>query len=157
MFLILLLNRYFLLTRWDMSRSSWPNACFWWILLIFAFEFCIRDIAGLPLRCLQRKHDLKKPIPLFREIRPWWIGNAYSIGLSDISNDYPPGNNGFSSKAVLRQMRRKALQLIKGLFYAGLFLFEFSISEMGAISDRQNLPGQIFGFFGLKPGSRFVD
>jgi len=44
---------------------------------------------------------LKEPIPVLREIRPWWIGNAYAIGLSDTSNDYPLGSNGFFSKDFL--------------------------------------------------------
>jgi len=53
---------------------------------------------------------LKEPIPVLREIRPWWIGQAYSIGLSDISNDCPLGSNGFFSNAFLRHSRRRATQ-----------------------------------------------
>jgi hypothetical protein len=44
---------------------------------------------------------LKEPIPVLREIRPCWIGNAYSIGLSDTSNDYPHRCNGFFSNSFL--------------------------------------------------------
>ncbi len=74
-------------------------------VLTLAFEFGINTIAGCALLCWRGKFDLKKPIPLFREIRPRWIVNAYSIGLADTSNDCPLGNKGFSSNAFLPHLR----------------------------------------------------
>jgi len=69
--------------------------------------------------------DLKEPIPVLREIRPWWIGKAYSIGLSDTSNDYPLGSNGFFSNAFLRHSWRRAAQLIKGLCFQAFFIWYY--------------------------------
>ncbi len=66
-------------------------------------------------------------MPLLREVRPRWIGNAYSIGLSDTSNDCPRGIKGFFSKASARQWWRLASKLKAcrktGLSYA-LFTFK---------------------------------
>ena len=54
------------------------------------------DLCGVRIESVY----LKEPIPILREIRPRRAGHAYTIGLSDVSNDYPPRCNGFFSKSL---------------------------------------------------------
>jgi hypothetical protein len=58
-------------------------------------------VAADPYGVRRESVQLKEPIPVLREIRSRRAGYAYMIGLPDVSNDYPPDSNGFSSKAFL--------------------------------------------------------
>ena len=64
-------------------------------------EFATKRIVAAPCSVRRESILLKEPIPVLREIRSRRAGNAYAVGLSDASNDYPPCSNGFSSKGSL--------------------------------------------------------
>ena len=60
------------------------------------YESAIRELRLTPA-VFVRKHAVEEPIPVLREIGSRRVGKAYSIGLLNAGNDFPPESNGFPS------------------------------------------------------------
>jgi hypothetical protein len=75
-------------------------------------EFVIRELRLAPA-VFVREHAIEEPIPVLREIGSRWIENAYSIGLLNAGNDFPPESNGFLLRTSLTAHAEVSWRLTK--------------------------------------------